>query len=112
MGCFPPNLSLRVDSLNSGRHTKDWCCHGSIGPPPTARRRMVAPGDLPVGPTGPPEVYPRLGPERTARGDFSSIGPVSRFSVPLLILLARSPGRPISLRACEGNPISRLSADG
>ena len=58
---------------------------------------MVAPGDSLMRPTGPPEVYPRLGPERTARGDFSSIGPVSRFSVPLLILLARSPGRPIGL---------------
>src|SRR5271157_6218401 len=78
MGCFPPNLSLQVDSLNSGKHTNDWCCHGGIGPPSTARRRMVAPGDSPVGPIGPPEIYQRLGPERTARGDFSSIGPVSR----------------------------------
>src|SRR5208337_287100 len=97
MGCFPPNVSLRVDTPNSGRHTNDWCCHGGIGSPPTARRRMVAPGDSPVGPIGPPEIYQRLGPERTARGDFSSIGPVFRFSVPLLILLARSPGRPIGL---------------
>src|SRR5271165_2134242 len=79
MGCFPPNLSLRVDSPNSGRLTKDWCCHGGIGPPSTARRRMVASGDSPVGPIGPPEIYQRLGTERTARGDFSSIGPVSRF---------------------------------
>jgi hypothetical protein len=30
----------------------------------------AAPGKSPVGPTVAPEVYRRLGPERTARGDF------------------------------------------
>ncbi len=28
---------------------------------------MVAPGDFSVGPTGPPEVYPRLGPDSERR---------------------------------------------
>lgn len=57
----------------------------------------AARGNSPMGPTRAPEVYPRLGPERTARGDFSSIGPGSRFFVPrvlarLLRFYTLSPG--------------------